>query len=222
VETTGIWSSDGNHAFTAKTPGLPLAVLASPVPTGETCISVICYEPVLETYPFLAPPDSSAIAVTDWTMEYNTNPAANDEGSTEEEVQALKENIANMLQEEFPTFFDALPKEALDTICVNRRMSWLKSTTEDDDKHTMYSTASGRVTLIGDASHAMTPSMGNGCNCALESAVALVSGLEEKEETPPSIQALSEAFLKYGKERPVVVKPLQEASAEGSKQMKFH
>jgi 2-polyprenyl-6-methoxyphenol hydroxylase-like FAD-dependent oxidoreductase len=223
VEATGVWSSDGNHAFKAKTPGMQMAVLCSPVPTGETCISVICYQSVLETYPFLAPPDSSAITVTDWAMEYNTSPAANDEGCTDEHAKAQRENIANMLQEEFPTFFEALPKEALDTIRVNRKVSWLKYTSEDDDddKDTMYSTASGRVALIGDAAHAMTPSGANGCNCALESAVALVSGLLEKEETQPSIQTLSETFVKYGKARPVVVKPLQQASAEGSKQMQF-
>jgi 2-polyprenyl-6-methoxyphenol hydroxylase-like FAD-dependent oxidoreductase len=178
VETTGLWSSDGNHVFKAKTPGLQLAVMCSPVPTGETSVSVICYQSVLETYPFLAPPDSSAIAVTDWAMEF-TSPATNVEGCTDENVKAQKENIANMLQEEFPTFFEALPKEALDTIRVTGKVSWLKSTPEDDDNKdatTVYSTASGRVALIGDAAHAMTPSGGNGCNCALESAVLLVSG----------------------------------------------
>jgi 2-polyprenyl-6-methoxyphenol hydroxylase-like FAD-dependent oxidoreductase len=220
VETTGIWSSDGNHIFKAKTPGMPMAVMCSPVPTGETCISVICYQSVLETYPFLAPPDSSsAITVTDWSMEDNTSECpvdANDEGCTDENSKAQKENIANMLQKEFPTFFKALPKEAIDTIRVSRQVSWLKSTPD-----TVYSTASGRVALIGDAAHAMTPSGGNGCNCALESAMALVSGLllEQEETTKPSIKTLSEMFVTYGKERPLVVKPLQEASAEGSRQM---
>ncbi len=39
------------------------------------------------------------------------------------------------------------------------------------------STADGKVALIGDAAHAMTPSMGEGCNYALERTVRLIDSI---------------------------------------------
>ena len=56
--------------------------------------------------------------------------------------------------------------------------------------------ADGRVALIGDAAHAMPASQGEGANCALESAVALLASLPPAaDERPPSIDELSAAQL---------------------------
>ena len=64
-------------------------------------------------------------------------------------------------------------------------MTWLETTAEEV-KAVTYSTDNGLVALIGDSAHAMSPSMGEICNTALESAVklrdAVTSMTEEKEE----------------------------------------
>lgn len=74
-------------------------------------------------------------------------------------------------------------------------MTWLDYGDGDDIS---FSTEDGFVALIGDAAHAMTPSMGEGCNCALESAVRLVDGvssaMKERDESSCSLASLSEAF----------------------------
>jgi len=89
--------------------------------------------------------------------------------------------------------------------------------TAGEDREVSYSTEDGLVALIGDAAHAMTASMGEGCNTALESAVGLVDSIssimEEKGETDCSTEIMSEAFLKYGSSRPKATQPIQEASA---------
>ena len=78
------------------------------------------------------------------------------------------------------------------------------------------------VALIGDAAHAMTASMGEGCNTALESAVKLAEAvstvMQEKGEgkTESSFctsATLSKAFVRYGATRPKEVVPIQEMSA---------
>ena len=77
--------------------------------------------------------------------------------------------------------------------------------------------ADGRVALIGDAAHAMPASQGEGANCALESAVALLASLPPAaDERPPSIDELSTAFADYGRKRPAEVRPVQLASAAAS------
>merc|ERR1719213_35326 len=65
----------------------------------------------------------------------------------------------------------------------------------------------------------MTPSLGEGCNCALESASKLVGALLPltAAEQVPSCKDMTQAFLKYGQERPPQVRPLQERSAAGSR-----
>ena len=80
-----------------------------------------------------------------------------------------------------------------------------------------YSTKDGMVALIGDSAHAMTPSMGEGCNTALESAVKLVdcitTKMEQSREAGCSVEAMSDAFIQYGCSRPADTKPIQEASS---------
>jgi 2-polyprenyl-6-methoxyphenol hydroxylase-like FAD-dependent oxidoreductase len=73
----------------------------------------------------------------------------------------------------------------------------------------------GRVALVGDAAHAMIASIGEGCNCALESAVALDAALGPPStgDAEGSVEALTAAFRRYGAERPKVVLEVQLRSA---------
>ena len=66
----------------------------------------------------------------------------------------------------------------------------------------------------------MTPSMGEGANTAMESAVKLVdfisSVMKQKRESSCSIDTLNEGFIQYGLERPKEVIPTVQASAARS------
>lgn len=66
--------------------------------------------------------------------------------------------------------------------------------------------SSGRVVLVGDAWHPMTPNLGQGACCALEDAVVLATKLAAalKSETP----SIEEALRSYGTERWPRVFPL--------------
>jgi 2-polyprenyl-6-methoxyphenol hydroxylase-like FAD-dependent oxidoreductase len=47
----------------------------------------------------------------------------------------------------------------------------------------------GRVTLLGDAAHPMTPNLGQGANSAIEDAFVLAMALEEAEDVPTALRA---------------------------------
>ena len=86
-----------------------------------------------------------------------------------------------------------------------------------DESDVCFATRNGRVVLIGDAAHAVTPTMGEGANLAMQSAVSLVNSLttsdEHTEGTAPTIDELSTAFLQYGTSRPKEVEAVQKKSA---------
>ena len=120
--------------------------------------------------------------------------------------------LAKMLQEELPLFFqDINGLESLKNVRVNRRTSWLKPLVDNPS----YCSQNGRVVLIGDAAHAMTPSMGEGCNCALESAVLLVKSLSQ--DKPVTVDDLTQAFRAFGAKRPSEVMPVQCKSAAANR-----
>ena len=66
----------------------------------------------------------------------------------------------------------------------------------------------------------MPASKGEGANCALESAVALLASLPPSttDERPPSIDELSTAFADYGRTRPATVRPVQASSVVAASQ----
>ena len=118
---------------------------------------------------------------------------------------------------------------SLKTAHINRRVTWLKYATKEG-KNASYVTAEGTVVLIGDAAHGMTPSLGEGCNTALESAVRLVEvvvsemindGDENKSRATPTSRHLTAAFVKYGLSRPKDVIPIQEMSASRGRLSNF-
>ena len=120
-----------------------------------------------------------------------------------------------MLQDELPKMYDDIGgTESLKTARINRRTSWLKPLVDDPS----YSSKNGRVVLIGDAAHAMTPSLGEGCNCSLESVVKLLESLQTSASDDACTKdALTAAFQVYGRQRPPQVVPLQERSAKANR-----
>ena len=68
----------------------------------------------------------------------------------------------------------------------------------------------GRVTLLGDAAHPMSPSMGQGANSTFEDAWVLTQCLSK-------FSTIEEAFSEYEKERIERTKIMQIKSAEGEK-----
>lgn len=84
----------------------------------------------------------------------------------------------------------------------------------EEEGEVTFAAEDGRIALIGDSCHCMTPSMGEGCNVALESAVKLIDAIVTTEEEHCSVKMLSEAFVRYGSSRPEEVRPIQEMSAE--------
>ncbi len=78
------------------------------------------------------------------------------------------------------------------------------------DRSPLNSWSQGRVTLLGDAAHPMSPSMGQGANTAFEDAWVLTQCLVR-------FSNIEEAFNEYEKERMERTKIMQIKSAEGEK-----
>ncbi|KAL7548206.1 hypothetical protein ACHAWF_011501 [Thalassiosira exigua] len=183
-------------------------VIAAPRASGGYSITMVCYDETVERYPWLVPPE-------DMKLDEQSK------GRWEESRRdgALSDHMETLFRDELPSFHEALEKDTFKSCRVNRRATWLQMF-DDDANSGPYSTDDGLVVLIGDAAHAMTASMGEGCNTALESAVRLVdsvsSVMTDKGETECSLETLSEGFLQFGSSRPKEVIPIQEASAARS------
>jgi len=196
-------------------------ILASPRPKEEgLSISMVANNETVTKFPWLAPPEDikeGDYGKGGWEDEYSALPkGAQTESST------LAENLEKLFREEVPAFYELLESQkevVFGSARINRRVSWLKLIPGEKNEENAYTTRDGRVTLIGDAAHAMTPSMGEGCNTAMESGVKLVQCvvevMKEKGEVEEcSAESLKEAFLRYGVRRPKEVVSVQEMSAE--------
>ncbi|KAL3797177.1 hypothetical protein ACHAW5_006039 [Stephanodiscus triporus] len=187
-------------------------IVASPHPSGGLSMSMVCYDETLVRYPWLEPPSHKETGDCDegaWDDQYSAL------SETMKLDNTLSQHLQDLFQEEVPEFYNILDKETFLSARVNRRTTWLQMSA-NDGKNVVYSTEDGKVALIGDAAHAMTPSLGEGCNTALESAVKLVDSIssimEEKGESTCSIDTLNEGFVRYGLTRPNECIPVQEES----------
>ena len=204
------WRTDATHAFKAST-HMPFYGVASPLPSGGCSVSLVIFDAALVDRPWLEPPalnkngDTSVLADAVWE-EAPTSASASERMSV---------GLTDLLATEFPALVGHWPKEALANALIRRRASWVELTGAGG-----YAGADGRVVLIGDAAHAMPASKGEGANCALESAVALLASLPPSttDERPPSIDELSTAFADYGRTRPATVRPVQASSVVAASQ----
>eukprot|EP00592_Proboscia_alata_P024556 CAMPEP_0194449044 /NCGR_PEP_ID=MMETSP0176-20130528/129913_1 /TAXON_ID=216777 /ORGANISM="Proboscia alata, Strain PI-D3" /LENGTH=439 /DNA_ID=CAMNT_0039276099 /DNA_START=82 /DNA_END=1400 /DNA_ORIENTATION=- len=196
-------------------------VIASHLPNnGGMSLAMVCTDSIGEKYPWLQPeadPKPKDLGTFGWKDETSLEKEKSivDAHSTNED---LANKLEGIFQETFPAFHAVLDKRFYQNARINRRASWLQmSAAEGTKKDVSYSTEEGNVALIGDAAHAMTASMGEGGNCAMESAVklvdAVISIMKEKGETDCTVNTMNEAFMDYGVSRPKEVQPVQEMSA---------
>lgn len=198
------WETDATTVMRSANP--KYYIICAPLPDGKFSVSMVCFEEIQEEYPWLKPRNEEDIET--WEAEYGARP----EGSNAEE--AFQDKLANMLQKDLPVFYEDIQgKNTLKSARINRRTSWLKPIGENP----VYSDSKGRVALVGDSGHAMTPSVGEGCNCALESAVSLAKSLPRDRGVAPTVGDISAAFLTYGRKRPSEVIPIQMRSAAGNR-----
>ncbi|KAL7438875.1 hypothetical protein ACHAXM_006728 [Skeletonema potamos] len=196
-----------------KTDDCKFYIIASPRPEIDTgmSISMVCYDQTLEKYPWLAPPSDMKIGEYGkggWEDEYSALPG------TVTAEENLSDNLMKLFKEELPAFYNAIKDdEVFQTARINRRVTWLRMNAEKGS----YTTQDGMVTLIGDAAHSMTPSMGEGCNTAMGSAVKLVDSIkaimEQKGEDECTANTMTAAFIQYGCSRPAEMKQVQAESA---------
>jgi 2-polyprenyl-6-methoxyphenol hydroxylase-like FAD-dependent oxidoreductase len=207
ISTPKRWATDATTLFLSKNP--MYYCLAAPLPNGQYSVSAIFVDEIKEQHPWLVPEEDREITV-DWEAEHGI-------GSSTEAEASVQEKFAKMIQEDLPSFYKDLNEGdgstdnrdavASTVVRINRRTSWLKPLTDTPN----YSDATGRVVLVGDSAHAMTPSQGEGCNCALESAASLLESLLKKEDI--TVDDLTQSFLNYGTKRPSQVVPMQIKSA---------
>ena len=214
------WATDATTLFIPQSKEQTYYCLAAPLPDGQYSVSAICFNEIQQEHPWLVPPtvdERKDIDHSDktWEAEYTQATSL----QAEDEVQ---EQFAKMLQDELPLFYKDITNneygnnndmEERPAIRINRRTSWLKPLIDNPN----YTDATGRVALIGDAAHAMTPSKGEGCNCALESAVLLGKELRSKADDASTrsltVEDITDAFRTYGTRRPPEVIPIQIKSA---------
>lgn len=188
-------------------------LIASPRPSGEFSMSMVCSDETLERYPWMELPsdlNAEGYGKGGWEDEYSALP----EGMKAE--SGLSNHMEQLFRDELPALYKLLHTSTFESARINRRTTWLEMSAEEG-KSITYSTEDGRIALIGDACHAMTASMGEGCNTAMQSAVKLVDCVSEimkqKGETTCGIDSLSEGLVQYGLTRPKEVIPIQEQSA---------
>jgi len=218
------WDSDGSYIIQPTNKKCKFYIIASPLPDDHgMSISMVYYDQTVEKYPWLEPPKSITPKNYDEGWNESLRNARKDtiENTTMPRMEnsELSDHMKTLFKEEMPAFSALLDDEVYNTAVARQRATWLQMEGRDG-KAITYSSVDGRVSLIGDAAHAMTASMGEGCNTALESAVKLVDSvvatMKENKETSCTTDTMSLAFMRYGASRPKECISLQELSASRS------
>lgn len=220
MNMTGIpegWEENGTYLIKPTNDDCKFYIIASP--NCGTSITMVYYDQTVETYPWLAPPMN--IKPKNYNEGWKDSFQEIRKGSENSaaENSELSDHMKTLFEEELPAFSALLDDKVYRTAVIKRRVTWLQMEAQEGKKVT-YSSEDGRISLIGDAAHAMTPSIGEGCNTALDSAVKLVDNviatMKEKEETSCTTSTMSLAFMRYGSSRPKECISLQELSASRS------
>lgn len=200
-------------------------IIAAPISTGEFSASIVCYDDTVEKYPWMDPPVSSSSSPQNSTGSTTTTWGKDAEANDSEDTTTLAEHLAKLLQDEAPYFYNAIGRDVVKDARIQQRVGWVELTAnkndydEEEEVEASYASSNGRIVLIGDSAHAVTPSIGDGCNLALESAVELVTrslSLPAKNNGV-TIEDLTDAFRLYGTSRPPEVQPIQMKSAQTSR-----
>ncbi|KAF2087053.1 FAD/NAD(P)-binding domain-containing protein, partial [Saccharata proteae CBS 121410] len=105
---------------------------------------------------------------------------------------SILQNMKLLANHFFPLYRDAVHAIPADTPAWHNRLSYWETRPWDDE--------GGRVTLCGDAAHAMTFHRGQGLNNAVLDADSLVRGVREGVEKGLGKEALREAVRRYQEE----------------------
>ena len=191
------WQQDASHVLVPKTLRSCLYGICQPLANGQCSVSLVFFDEILALHPWINAPAEDE-AQRPWTgTSVGTDPA-------------WRHRMHALLSAELPRLAAHATPAVLETAVQNRRASWV----EVDRLHLV----GGRVALLGDAAHSMTASLGEGCNCALESAVALDAALGRAASLGPlAASGISDAFVRYAEARLPEVRPVQLASAAGNR-----
>ena len=207
------WDLDATYLVRPANKESKFYVILSALPDdGGMSLTMVYFDEMLEKQPWLEPPQSVTPrnCIEGWSDAPNGSVA---------KTSGLADHMKSLFQQEMPSIAALLDDEVYGTAVMRRRATWLHME-ESDGNPVMYSSNDGRVSLIGDAAHAMTASMGEGCNITLDSAVKLVDSvvktMKEKHETSCTTNTLSLAFTRYGSSRPEECISIQELSASRS------
>ena len=212
----GFENNDGTYIIFPPEEYIPkdFYIIGSSLTNGGMALAMVCSDSITGRYPWLQPEaelKSKDKGKGGWKDEISLEKSETDDSDTD-----LSGNLEKLFKEVVPAFHAVIDQEFYKSARIQRRASWLQMSAKEG-KDVSYSTEDGRVTLIGDAAHAMTASMGEGGNCAMESAAKLADAvtlsMKESGETTCTINTLNAAFLKFGLSRPKEVQPIQEMSA---------
>ncbi len=214
------WDSNSTYLARPMNKESKFYIIFSSLP-GDSgmSLSMVYFDEMLEKHGWLEPPESFPPA--NFNEGWSDPPNGSTENKTTQslETNEFANNIKALFEQEMPAIAALLHDEVYRTAARRRRATWLQMH-ESEGNPVTYASKDGRVSLIGDAAHAMTASIGEGCNTALESAVKLVDSvietMKEKDEVACTAKTLSLAFTRYGSSRPRECISIQELSASRS------
>ncbi len=176
--------------------------ILAPVIEGASC-SIILHEAALETRPGLAPAEKGA----SWE----------ESGGDQAWAEAVADAVVEELSPELAAELGGWPGtvRAARKATRGRRSSWVEA-----PEDVSYAFEGGRVALVGDAAHSMTPALGLGANMALESATKIAAAVAAAFATEDdAVTAVHAGFRAYGASRPAETVPKQLASAKASREL---